>query len=195
LDEIEVIQHCRGGDKSAFEEIYQEYAQKALRTAFLMTNHYSLAEDAVQETFVQVWRSIHELRDTHAFRAWFFRILVNRVSQLGKRDGKNTHLPLETAEEKPDQRSLEPEDQVERNEELQRVQEAISLLPKPHRVTVILRYYSELSEAEISESLGIPTGTVKSRLHFARERLQEQLSKNESKHRLTGLKEKREAQE
>lgn len=170
------------------------YAQKALRTAYLMTQHPSLVEDAVQETFAQVWRSIRELRDARSFRAWFFRILIHRVRRLGKRDGREPSIPLETAADHQDRDTLGPEEQVERDEELRRVQAAIALLPEPHRFTVILRYYSELSEAEIADTLGIPAGTVKSRLHLARAKLQEQLSENEAKDRLLGLKEKREAQ-
>ena len=85
MEDLETIQRCRDRDKSAFEALYQVYALKALRTAFLMTHQSNLAEDAVQETFVQVWTSIDKLRDVHAFRAWFFRILINRVKYLGKR--------------------------------------------------------------------------------------------------------------
>lgn len=194
LEEVDIVQRCRHGDQMAFEALYQQYAQKALRTAFLMTYCPSLAEDAVQETFVQVWRSIHELRDAHAFRAWFYRILIHRIRRLGKRDGRNPPLPLEAAAYHRDSRTLEPEEQVERDEGLRRVRAAIALLPEPHRFTLILRYYSELSEAEVANALGIPAGTVKSRLHVARARLQDQLSKNDAKHRLPGLKEKREAQ-
>lgn len=144
-----------------------------------MTHQPSLAEDAVQETFIQVWTNIHELRDAHAFRAWLFRILINRIRNLGKRDGGNYNLPLENVNDH-DNRIPRPEEQVERDEELHRVQEAIALLPEPHRLTIILRYYSELSELEIGEALGIPAGTVKSRLHAAKARLQEQLSTHDS---------------
>ncbi len=186
MDEFEIVRRCQLGDQAAFETLYQQYALKALRTAFLMTHHPSLAEDAIQETFVQVWRSIHKLRDARAFRAWFYRILIHRVRHLGKRDGREPILPLETAADRRDDHTPGPEEQVEQCEELCRVQAAIALLPEPHRLTLILRYYSELSEAEIAEALSIPAGTVKSRLHAARARLQEQLSKNETKHRLPG---------
>lgn len=190
MKDLEIIQRCRAGDVAAFESLYQEYALRALRTAYLMTHQPSMAEDAVQETFVQVWTRIHELRDVHAFRAWFFRILINRVRNLGKRDGKDHSLPLETADDYHDARTPGPEEQVERDEELRRVQVSIALLPEVHRVTLILRYYSELSEEEIGAALGIPTGTVKSRLHAARARLQEQLSDKHASFSLSGLKAK-----
>lgn len=186
MEDLKIIQRCRAGDQTAFEMLYQKYALKALRTTFLMTHQPSLAEDAVQETFVQVWASIDKLRDENAFRAWFFRILINRIRNLGKRDGGNHNLPLEIATNLKDERTRRPEEQVEQNEELHRVQVAVALLPEPQRVTLILRYYSELSEAEIGEALGIPSGTVKSRLHAARARLQEYLSKDNAHDKLSG---------
>ena len=188
MEDLETIQRCRDRDKAAFEALYQAYALKALRTAFLMTHQSNMAEDAVQETFVQVWTSIDKLRDVHAFRAWFFRILINRVKYLGKRDKGNHTLPLETAVDHRDDHTPRPEDQAERDEELRRVQTAIARLPEPQRVPVILRYFSELSEEEIAATLGIPAGTVKSRLHTARARLQEQLSDHHASFSLTGLK-------
>ncbi len=103
-------------------------------------------------------------------------------------------LPLGSVADRQDEHILGPQEQLERDEELRRVQAAIALLPEPHRLTLVLRYYSELSEAEIAEALDIPIGTVKSRLHAARVRLQEQLAKNGTKSRFPALKEKREAQ-
>jgi RNA polymerase sigma-70 factor, ECF subfamily len=190
LDEPEVIQRCRDGDQTAFEALFQQYAQKALRTAYLMCHQQPLAEDAVQETFIQVWHSIHALRETHAFRAWFFQILINRIRRLGKRDSCDPFLSLETTSDHCDQHILKPEDQVEHAEELHRVQAAIALLPEPHRTTLILRYYSGLSETEIGQTLGIPTGTVKSRLNSARVQLQEHLTINETEDSLPTLKNK-----
>lgn len=189
MNEIEIVRRCQDGDEGAFEMLYRQYAQKALRTAFLFTQRPSLAEDAVQETFVQVWQSIRELRDAGAFRAWLYRILIHRVRRLGKTDGKEPALPLDAAADCRDPHTSGPEEQVERGDALRRIRTAIARLPEPHRLTLILHYYSGLSEAETAEALGIPTGTVKSRLHAARARLRDQLSKDEAQHRLPELKE------
>ena len=175
MDELQVIRRCQSGDEAAFEAIYRQYAEVALRTAFLITHERSVAEDAVQETFVQVWRGIRGLRDVRAFRAWFYRILINRVRRLGKRDTQVPTVPIETIADRPDAHTPQPEEQMERNERLRWVQTAIAQLPESQRQTLVLRYYSGLSEAETAVVLGIPVGTVKSRLYTARTRLRDHL--------------------
>ncbi len=178
LSEIQMIRRCQCGDEAAFEAIYRQYAEVALRTAFLITHEPSVAEDAVQETFIQVWRGIRGLHDVRAFRAWFFRILINRVRRLGKRDKQAPTAPIEMIADRPDANTLQPEEQMERKERLRWVQTAIAQLPESQRQTLVLRYYSGLSEAETAVVLKIPVGTVKSRLYTSRTRLRDHLLRN-----------------
>ena len=193
LSELELVQRCQRGDEATFEALYQAYAERALRTALLITDRPPLAEDAVQETFIQLWRSIRDLRDPHAFRGWFYSILIHRVKRLGRRDGREFDLPLEAVADHRDTHTTGPEEQVERNEAFHRVRGAIARLPESQRLTLILRYYSGLTEAEIAEALRIPIGTVKSRLHTARARLRDQLSRHETQSKPVGLRERRDA--
>lgn len=172
MNDDEVILRCRGGDIQALEMLYERYAQRALRTAYLITSNHFIAEEAVQEAFIQVWKSIHQLRDTKAFHAWFFRILINRVKDLGKKNGSSHLVHLENAANMTGGSIEEPEKEIERKEDFQQVQVAIAMLPETQRIPLILRYYLHMSEAEISETLAIPTGTVKSRLFAARTKLQ-----------------------
>jgi RNA polymerase sigma factor (sigma-70 family) len=193
LNELDLVRRCQRGDEAAFEALYQAYAERALRTAFLITDRRTLAEDAVQETFIQVWRSIRDLRDPRAFRGWFYRILIHRVRRLGKRDGREPDLPLEAVADHRDTQTTGPEEQAERNEAFHRVRVVITRLPEAQRLTLVLRYYSGLTESEIAEALRIPIGTVKSRLHTARARLRDQLSRHEAQIKLAGLRGRREA--
>jgi RNA polymerase sigma factor (sigma-70 family) len=193
LNELDLVRRCQSGDEAAFEALYRVYAERALRTAYLITDRRTLAEDAVQEAFIQVWRSIRDLRDPLAFRGWFYRILIHRVRRLGKRDGREPDLPLEAAADHRDTHMTGPEEQAERNEAFHRVRVAITRLPEAQRLTLILRYYSGLTEAEIAAALRIPIGTVKSRLHTARARLRDELSRHEAQCRLVGLRERQES--
>lgn len=169
MDEAELIRRCISHDHAAFEALYQLYTQRAIRTAYLVTRSLPEAEDAVQEAFVQVWRRIDSLREAGAFRAWFYRILVNAT----RRSGKNVVLvPLDLNEhDKPDTVSPAPQERVEYGEELCELRAAISSLPDTHRLPLVLRYYSGLTDAEIAEVVNIPVGTVKSRLYNARQAL------------------------
>lgn len=173
LDEIELLQRCQGRDFAAFEALYQLYHQRALRTAYLLTRNKPAAEDAVQETFIQIWRGIGTLRETGAFRAWFYKILLATVHRLGKKQRGVVTLPLFDT---PDLNAPVPEEYAEYEAELQELRRAIARLPDTHRIPLVLRYYSRLTDEEIAVALGIPPGTVKSRLHHARKSIQQSLS-------------------
>lgn len=179
LDDIELIQRCQRGEYAAFEALYELVHQRALRTAYLITRSQPAAEDAVQETFIQVWRGIGGLREAGAFRSWFYRILLATVRRLNKI--KVVMLPLDLpAHDRPDLNAPAPDEFVQDAAELQELRTAISLLPDTHRIPVVLRYYSRLTDVEIASALGIPLGTVKSRLHNARKGLQQTLTRSGS---------------
>jgi RNA polymerase sigma-70 factor (ECF subfamily) len=130
------------------------------------------AQDAVQEAFLRVWRFRDAVPAGEARRAWLYRVVVNACisrirserSRTGKDDGD---LGLETL---PD-RSLSPYDATERSERAADVLAALADLPEALRVPVVLRFYAGLSEKEIAVAIDRRPGTVKSRLHNARQRL------------------------
>lgn len=169
LGEVEqAVLRLQAGDRLALTPLYSAYAEAALRTAFLITRNRATAEDAVQEAFVQVLRNISALRDPAAFRPWFYRIVVNAARRLSRK--KKVPVPPElTSPESPDEALIG-------SEEAAAVRLAVAQLNEAHREVITLRYYTELSEAEIAQVLGVPPGTVKSRLHRAKEALHERLS-------------------
>lgn len=170
MSEVSWVQRLQSGDRSALDPLYFAYATPAIRTAFLITRNRAAAEDAVQESFVQVLRSIASLRNPVSFRPWFYRIVVN-TAKRSARNARRT-LPLETPlSEQVDLSSAEPDEAVIGTEEVDEIRAAIGSLPESYREILVLRYYTDLSETEIAQTLGLPTGTVKSRLHRAREAL------------------------
>lgn len=173
LSEIEVVRRLQAGDRSALNLLYSTYAEAAIRTAFLITRSKAVAEDAVQEAFVQVIRNAPTLRDPASFRPWFYRIVVNSAKRLSRNISRSVRLDREYA--KVDLTALSPNEVAIGIEEIQMVRAAIADLNEAHREAVILRYYTDLSEDEIAQSLGVPSGTVKSRLHRAKEVLRERL--------------------
>jgi RNA polymerase sigma-70 factor (ECF subfamily) len=184
LKETDILQKCKEGDHVAFECLYQLYVRRAFRTAYLVLHSRLDAEDAIQETFVQVWRRIDTLRNFDAFRSWFYRILLNTTYRLQKKTRRVSCVPLDLDEhDKPDLHTPLPEEDMEAKEEFEKLQAAITSLPEAHRITLVLRYYTGLMEVEIAQVVGIPVGTVKSRLYHARRTLGVLVRSDDSKGR------------
>lgn len=175
LNDLKAVRRLQQGDQSALDELFAALGQSAMRTAYLITRDQASAEDAVQEAFVQMLRHIGSLRDATAFRAWFYRILVNAARrQARKGRAPVLHLDL-NQHDRADPTAPTPEEMVEGSVEVELLREAITVLDDAHRVPLILRYFSDLSDQEIAEAMAIPPGTVKSRLHYARKALQARL--------------------
>ena len=148
------------------------------------------ADDMTQETFIRACRALprFELRKDTSFEAWLYRIAVNCCRSRMRRKWYQV-LPwpepapqiVAEVEKQPDRRMLQGEQRDE-------ILEAINALGEKHRLVVILRYYAGLSNEEIARTLNIPSGTVRSRLHTARQRLKAQLASmegNEERESLT----------
>lgn len=171
MDEREWIRRLQRGDETAFEPLYRVYIDQAVRTAYLVTRNQQAAEDAAQETFVQVLRRVGALQDPTRFRSWFYSILLNTARRTGRKGRGWRFLPLYRLPDTPQPGEAPPDEQVIAREEIRTLIAGLAELPDRHRVPVILRYYLEMTEPEIAQTLHLPLGTVKSRLHHARVRL------------------------
>jgi RNA polymerase sigma-70 factor (ECF subfamily) len=157
---MDVIQRCQAGDERAFARLFDDYKNLVYRTAYLMLSDEQDAEDVLQEVFLAVYRSLDSYdRSKSAFTTWLHRITVNRC--LNRRR-KRRPLLLDVSETAG--REPSPERLVEADEA---VRQALSRLSDKLRVVIVLRYYWGLPYAEISQVVGAPLGTVKSRLNAA----------------------------
>lgn len=168
LDLINTINRCQLGDLEAFNELYDSYHDKALKTAYLISNHKGIAEDIVQEAFIQCFYGMKKLRDIEKFNSWFYRILV-RVSWRMLSKFKYGY-PLEEMDDSAvsDNNQSSVEEMIENNETYHKIQESLETLSKPMKTAVILYYYNDMTVGEIANVLGCFEGTVKSRLYHAR---------------------------
>ena len=153
-----------------FAALVEPYISRAYRLAFGIIHDRQAAEDAVQEALVRAYRSLDNLEEGRPFWPWFFRIVVNEALKQAKRSRRPALAPA------PPDTVESPEHALLAQEERERVWQAIHRLPPAHRAVILLRYYEELSEAEMAEVLGLPPGTVKSRLHYARQALERKLT-------------------
>jgi RNA polymerase sigma-70 factor (ECF subfamily) len=177
-EEVELIRRCQARDKDAFRLLVENYRKVMFGTAYLMTKDRGLAEDALQDALVQMWKHLPALRQGVSLKAWLVRIVVNEVNRQ-RRKKRVLTVPLEYAPEIAD----DGDDAVTmmiRSEDHQNLRRAMEQLPLEIRETVILRYFSDLTVPEIAAVMKKPEGTIKSRLSRALGRLNEILSNSET---------------
>ncbi len=173
-DEVSLITNARNGDALSFDLLLEPYTQRAYRVAYLITHDPDSAADALQEALIRAHRSLRNLRDGHPFYPWFARIVTNEAIKQAKRPAPSLPLPEWTPS------ADSPERTVLDHEEREHLWRLIQSLSPAHRTVIVLRYYDDMSESEIAQVLGISPGTVKSRLHYAKNALGKHLRKGDS---------------
>lgn len=177
-DEV-LVQRAQSGDRNALCELINRYERKTYNLAFRLMGNHADASDAAQEALVRVYTRLHNFRGDAAFSTWLFRVVTNTCLDELRRRGRLRHAslddPLPTEEGLlPRQAALEadnPVERVERGEVQAAVQRAINRLPAGYRAVVIMRDIQEYSYQQIALALGTSLGTIKSRLHRARQAL------------------------
>lgn len=168
------IRRAQAGDREAFASLFEQYKNLVYRTAYHMLGSKEEAEDALQEVFVLVYRSLSSFDARKgAFSTWLYRITFNYCMNQ-RRKHKAVFIPLD---ENPV--GLIAEFPSEQLAEQQILEQSIQRLSDRQKAVLILRYYCELPYAEISQVLEIPLGTVKSRLDLALKTLRQALEKQE----------------
>jgi RNA polymerase sigma-70 factor (ECF subfamily) len=167
----ELIQRAGAGDRSAFERLYGRYARTVFGLALRRLGDRGRAEDAVQETFISIWRAARTYAPERGPGApWLYGIARNAIVD---RSRVRTDTPAETPEQFSN--DLGPDERAELAWARARVHRALVRLPEREREVVALAYWSELSQSEVAERLGIPLGTVKTRTRSALLHLAEML--------------------
>jgi len=167
----------------ALEALIRRYQNYVYRLCCLVMRNEQDAEDMTQETFLRACRALprFQLREGFGFEAWLYRIAVNCCrSRMRCRWYQVLPWP-EPAPQIVAEPEEQPERKVEQNEWRTEILEAIDSLGDKHRMVVILRYYAGMSNEEIAETLDLPSGTVRSRLHTARQRLKQILEATRSR--------------
>jgi RNA polymerase sigma-70 factor, ECF subfamily len=159
------VARCLKGDPAAFEPLVRKYERALFSVALRLMRDYEDARDATQNTFIRAFEGLERYDPDRKFFSWIYRIAVNECLNL--RRARKPQEPLGEDFEVPP-RSFEGLQAAEARE---RMDEALAALTLEYREVIVLRYFAELSYAEISEATGVPEKTVKSRLFSARQRL------------------------
>lgn len=174
LDEDDLIRRAQRGDKDAYEELVHAYEGIAFRTAYVLTGNGADAEEAAQDGFVKAWRALGRFRPGAPFRPWLLRIVANEAHNRRRSSGRRVQLAVRAATEQTSgDAAPSPETVALSAEQSRTLIAAVNELPEEQRSVIALRYFVGLSEHEVGQALGLPTGTVKSRTSRALERLRE----------------------
>ena len=171
----ELILQIQHGSLDALGVIYDRHRRLVYRTALAICNDNESAADLLQDVFLRLYRFAKRVDPQRPLEPWLYRVTTNLTYTWVKRHHRWTRPLEDIAEWLVSNKKGSPQQIAEVDEELQRVQQAVSTLPLPQRIVVVLYYVNDLSLEEIAEILDIPEGTVKSRLHYSRLALKKQL--------------------
>lgn len=183
--ELGLVQRARAGDVDAFETLYRAYNDRIYNFAKRVTGSAEDAGDVTQETFVRAWNALTRLRVDDTFGVWLHRIALNRCRDIMKKQARDATLSTDATRLDADGesmameiegRGLTPEQELIAGEVRHAVLRAVDSLNTEHRLVVTMHHMEGMDVEEISAVLGVPKGTVMSRLSRAREALRRKLS-------------------
>lgn len=179
-DDAILVERCLRGDERAFEELLKKYRNPVYSICFRMVKNHSDAEDLAQDVFIRTFNVLDKYNPSYPFSSWLYRITSNLCIDFIRRrkggivsidepvPGSEGEMPRQIAAE-----TVDPDREMENREMMEVLEQAIAELPEHYRIIVILRHQEQLSYEEISDNLGIPLGTVKARIHRARNMIKE----------------------
>jgi RNA polymerase sigma-70 factor (ECF subfamily) len=163
-----LVRAIAGGDRAAFERLYQLMERPLFRFARLKLNDPFRSADIVHEVFLEVWRRAGEFQGKSSARTWMFAIAYRKIVDTYRREGR-----LSYQEELPEQidDSADATSVLVASEQAEAVRECLGKLRVEHRLAIELTFYEDMGYREIAEIAGVPEGTVKSRVFHAKQLL------------------------
>lgn len=180
--EADLIRRCRAGESACYEPLVRSYEGAALRMAIAMLGDPDDARDAVQDAFVKAYTSLSRFDEARQFAPWFYRILRNRCRDMLR--GRRPTAQLTVLDHRPEgvdtRIESRPDRLAEREAAQSRLWRALNRISADHREVLVLKELQGLRYAEIAEVMGVPEGTIASRLFHARKALRAALTEDEA---------------
>ncbi len=181
MDEQRAVKRLKAGDIGGLAALVKHYQSEAIETAYLITHDLTLAEDVVQDVFLQVYRYRGSYDVSRPFRPWYMRSVVHAAVKAAEQEERTMALDMPIAGDEitlsdllPDP-TPGPDAAVEQAELAAALEAALLRLPPDQRAAIVLRYYLDLGDDDISEQLNCAASTVRWRLHAARKQLRQWL--------------------
>lgn len=184
-DEVELIQRVIAGDRNAFRALVEAYQERVFSIALGVVGRREEAEDVAQEAFLKAYRNLNSFRGQSSFYTWIYRITFNLAIDVMRKRKRQSEYLGDVSPELAEQIGAQsenfvengnPEVQFSRSELAHQIGNALGNLSAEHRSVIMLREVDGLSYQEISDVMKCSKGTVMSRLHHARKKLQQVLS-------------------
>lgn len=183
-DIISLIKKAQLHDEAAFQKLYEHYYHRAYYIALRMTNNDADAQDAVQESFIQVQKSLSELKEPEKFQAWLHQIVLSKCKRIFRKNHYISADPLQM-QKYPDQiehrRYMLPDKEHKHRADKEVLLSLIDNLPVIHKEVVLLAYFEQYKYKEIAEILNITENTVKSRILSAKKSLKKSIQAYEGR--------------
>ena len=184
LDDIGLVRLAKDGDLLAYDQLVTRYQERIYATLYHMTSNHEDANDLAQDAFIKAFQALRSFKGGSSFYTWVYRIAVNKTINFLKQRRHKGHMSLNdldfNAENDPDLVALVSDKTPQRdaglNELKEKLNEALQRLSEPHRLVVTLHDIQGLAHEEIAEIMDCNTGTVRSRLFYARQQLQGMLA-------------------
>ena len=177
-EELAVVQRVQRGDVNAFEDLVAAYEKNVFNLALRMTGNAQDAEDMAQEAFIKAYNSLSSFRGESKFSVWLYRIVSNVCLDFLRKKNKQGTVSLSVEDDDGEDSQLDlpdlsqsPEELLEKKLTREAVQRGLKALPEDARQILLLREIQGLSYEEIGQTLGLESGTVKSRIFRARKKL------------------------
>ena len=171
--ERRLVERAMHGDEEAFDLLVDRIGDSLHSVARRILRDTTLAQDATQQALLETWRNLPRLRDPDRFEAWTYRLLVNACHAEARRERRQSGNLRLLPHDQPI--GLDPVSQIAVHDELDH---AFKQLSVEHRTVVVLVHYLGMTPAEAAEAMGTPTGTARSRLHYALQHLRATLEAN-----------------
>ncbi len=171
-----LVRRLKTGDVEAYHQLVEYYGEKLLRLAYIIIGDYQLAEDTLQESYINIYRNIHSFSGKSTLVTWVTRITINNAKQALKKKRRKTWVPFyDGIKENSEPHSITYE--IIKKEQIAKLREILIDLPLKYREALYLYYYEEMKIKEIATILDIGESGVKSRLQRGRNMLGERLRK------------------
>lgn len=180
----ELVKRAQAKDREAYRQLVERYQARAYALAFSILKNKFDAEDVVQESFVKVYLSIGSFKGESSFYTWLYRIVRNMAIDVKRKLARETNYQSEVeriSEVQADSAALQksqsssPDYELLRKEKARRIAEVLNNISEEHRTVIILREIDGMDYKQIAQVTGVSKGTIMSRLHYARKKLQQAL--------------------